>query len=119
MRQGLEMARGGAFEEARQLFERALELNAADPEGWNNLGFVLIRQRDFQRGVEAFRRALRLKPDHVEAHRNLAVALERQGKAREAVHHYRAFLGLSGDSHPDRAEVRRRLAEPESRKSEE
>ena len=109
MDQGLRAAQGGALEEARRLFERALELNAASAEGWNNLGVVLIRQGDVAAGVAALQRALRLKPTHTEAHRNLAVALERQGESLEAARHYLFFLSLSQDGHPDRAEIRRRV----------
>lgn len=109
MDQGLKVAGEGAFAEARGLFERALELNAASAEGWNNLGVVLIRQGDETAGLAAFRRALRLKPTHAEAHRNLAVALERQGESLEAARHYLFFLSLSQDVHPDRDEIRRRV----------
>jgi len=109
MDQGLQAARGGAFEEARGLFERALEVNAASAEGWNNLGVVLIRQGDEAAGLAAFRRALGLKPTHAEAHRNLAVALERRGESLDAARHYLFFLSLSQDVHPDRAEIRRRV----------
>lgn len=118
-RQGLEAARERAFGQAAEIFERALELNPADHEGWNNLGVVLIQQGDLAGGVEAFRRALRLNPAYADAHRNLAVALERQGNSREAIGHYRSFLALSRDGHPDRAGVRRHLGELGVRRGEE
>jgi tetratricopeptide (TPR) repeat protein len=108
---GVSAARARAFDEARGLFERALKVDPADAEGWNGLGVVLIRTGDLGKGVEAFRRAVRLQPRHAEANRNLAVALERQDRSEEAIPYYRAFLAGSGDRHPDRAHVRRRLAE--------
>ena len=108
---GIGASRAGALEEARELFKQGLDTNPANPDGWNNLGVVLVRQGDLAGGIEAIRRALNLKPAHAEAHRNLAVALERQGNSIEAIEHYRAFLALSPEGHPDRAEVRRRLAE--------
>jgi len=118
IRQGFEASRLGAVGEAAQLFRRALELNPVDPDGWNNLGVGLVRQGDLAGGLEAFRRALRLKPAHAQANRNLAVALDRQGKSREAAGYYHSFLALSGEGHPDRAEVRRRLGESGSRAGE-
>lgn len=110
LRQGLDAAQRGAFQEAVQRFERALELNATSVEVWNDLGVVLIRQGDLAGGVRALRRALELNASHAEAHRNLAVALEHQGDPAEAAEHYERFLSLSPENHPDRAEIRRRLA---------
>jgi len=72
---------------------------------------VLVREGDTARGVDAFRQAVRLAPTHAEAHRNLAVALDRQGKPQDAAAHYRAFLSLSGERHPSRDDVIRRLTE--------
>lgn len=109
MGQGIAAARRGALHDARRLFERALELNGASAEGWNNLGVVLIRQGDMAAGIAAFRDALRLNPTHAEAHRNLAVALEHQGEPLEATRHYLFFLSLSQQGHPERAEIGRRL----------
>ena len=109
MGQGIDAARRGALHDARRLFERALELNGASAEGWNNLGVVLIRQGDTAAGIAAFRDALRLNPTHAEAHRNLAVALEHQDQPLEATRHYLFFLSLSQQGHPERAEIRRRL----------
>jgi Flp pilus assembly protein TadD len=109
MGQGIAAARRGALHDARGLFERALELNEASAEGWNNLGVVQIRRGDMAAGIAAFRRALRLNPTHAEAHRNLAVALEHEDEPVEATRHYLFFLSLSQEGHPDRDEIRRHL----------
>jgi Flp pilus assembly protein TadD len=107
--QGLEKAREDALPEAAELLTQAVALRPADAEAWNSLGVVLVRQGQMARGADAFARALRLAPNHAEAQRNLAVVLDRQGRSQAAAAHYRAFLRDSGDDHPARVDVRRRL----------
>ena len=109
--QGLDAAQRGSLADAARLFRDAIARDAGDPEAWNSLGVVLIRQGDRQRGIEALRTALRLEPAHLEARRNLGAALDRQGRREEAIEHYQAFLSLSPSDHPGRGEVRRRLLE--------
>ena len=109
--QGLEAARDGRLADSVALLKRALELRPRDSETWNSLGVVLVREGETAAGAEAFRQSLRFDPDHLEAHRNLAVSLDRLGWPGEAVAHYRAFLRLSGERHPARDDVQRRLAE--------
>lgn len=108
----------GALQEAEDRLRQALQIKPSDPEIWSRLGVVLVRQGETTRGAEAFERAVRLDPGHAEAHRNLAITRDREGRTGEATLHYRAFLRLSRDHHPDRSEVRRRLAEMASGKAE-
>jgi tetratricopeptide (TPR) repeat protein len=104
-------AAGRDWSEASRLFERALAFDPTDLEAWNGLGVTRTRAGQRPAAIEAFREALRLAPDDPETHRNLAVVLEGQGQLREAIGHYNAFLAQSGEDHPGRAAVRRRLAD--------
>lgn len=104
-------AAGRDWSEASRLFERALALDATDREAWNSLGVTRTRAGQRPAAIEAFRQALRLAPDDPETNRNLAVVLERQGQPREAISHYNTFLAQSGEDHPGRAAVQRRVAE--------
>lgn len=108
---GLEAARRGDLADAEQLLRGAIARDGGDADAWNGLGVVLIRQGDREPGLDALRTALRHEPTHGEAHRNLGATLDRLGRRDEAVRHYRAFLSLSGEGHPGRDDVRRRLVE--------
>jgi len=104
-------AAGRDWTEATRLFERALAVDPTDLEAWNGLGVTRTRAGQRPVAIDAFRQALRLAPRDPETNRNLAVVLEGQGQLREAIGHYNTFLAQSGEDHPGRAAVQRRLAE--------
>lgn len=118
MGEGVQAARRGAFADAAALFREAAEIDANDPEAWNNLGVALVRQGDRAKGMEAFRRALRARPEHAEAHRNLGVALDLQGQGLQAAEQYRAFLRHAAAEHRDREDIQRRLRQMGARPGE-
>jgi tetratricopeptide (TPR) repeat protein len=64
--------------EARECFERALQLHASYPEtvpnAWNNLGILSARERNFDAAIEQFRRALEIDPEQSIALQNLGSA---------------------------------------------
>lgn len=75
----------GKFEEAIELWDRALVINPDFPLAHFNLGYVFLQTGRFSEAFDSSRRALTAKPDHVEAALNAAVAaicLERDGEAR-------------------------------------
>jgi Flp pilus assembly protein TadD len=113
--EALRLAERGALSDAERRLRDAVALKPSHAETWNTLGIVLVRLGQTARGAEAFREAVRLAPTHAEAHKNLAVALDRLGQTQEAAVHYRAFLGLSGERHPARDDVARRLVEATDR----
>jgi len=108
---GLHAAEEGDLPGATTLLRRALELKPRDPDTWNSLGVVLVRQGAISEGGDAFTRAVRFDPNHAEGHRNLGIVLDRQGRTRDAVAHYETFLRLSAAHHAARDDVHRRLVE--------
>lgn len=58
------------------------------PEGWYELGVMLLGSDDVEAAVQAFRRALADVPDHAGAQFNLAWALRRLGLLPEAIEAY-------------------------------
>jgi tetratricopeptide (TPR) repeat protein len=71
------------LKEARESFERVLNLQASYPgtipNAWNNLGILSAREGDAAAAIEFFQRALQLDPAHLIALVNLGNAY-RQGK---------------------------------------
>ncbi len=68
---------------ARDLLRQAVRSDAADPEGWYDLGRVAVKQRKPAQAVEFFRRATQLSPDHPGAHYQLGMSLQLAGKEAE------------------------------------
>lgn len=59
---GLELARAGLYEKAREFYERALELGGESPGARHNLAFALLKLGERDAAAASARRALELKP---------------------------------------------------------
>ncbi len=91
---GSELARSGKSQDARPMFERALEINPNYPEAHNNLGGVLYNRNRMDEAIEQFSAAVRLKPDYAAAHLNLGLALHNRGRLQQAVEQYLEAIRL-------------------------
>jgi len=64
--------------EARECFQRALQLHASyqgtPPNAWNNLGILAARKGELDQAIDNFQRALQIDPDHIIALDNLGSA---------------------------------------------
>jgi Flp pilus assembly protein TadD/peroxiredoxin len=87
--------------EARQSFERAVQLHAnypgTLPNAWNNLGIISAREGRTDEAVGYFQRALQLDPDNVTALDNLANAYRQEKRWDDAKSVLRHALQLSPD----------------------
>jgi len=116
--QGLMGITQGADEWAVRSYEKAIELEPANPTLHTELGKVYIYQSDvaaqqmqtedeeaktaaeerrnelLNKAVDAFNKAIELKSDFAPAHFNLALAFDRQGKLKEAIAKMEAVVGL-------------------------
>lgn len=77
---------------AARYFRRAIELDTGFVEAHDNLGKLLVVEKDWEGAADAFAQVLRLRPGLVEARRNLAEALVHLGRAPEAIDLYRKVL---------------------------
>ena len=64
----------GDFDGARANFEKATELDPADPAGWNNLG-NLYEHDDIKKSMKCFAKAIELDPAQSVYYENLAVCV--------------------------------------------
>ena len=102
---GRNYARLGKDDEARDAFERAVDLEPAAAAPHYELGNLLARRQMFDRAVPHYERAVALEPEHLNAHINLAGLHTRQtdyGPAQEVLR--RAVRSL-----PQVADLRYRL----------
>jgi len=74
--------------EARESFERALQLHASYPgtlpNAWNNLGILAAREGRTDEAIRNFQRALQIDPDHPIALENLGSAYRQQKRWEDA-----------------------------------
>lgn len=95
---GISSARNGQWQEAKQLFNRALIDNPHDQAALNGLGVVHFTQADLETAILCFQQVLALNPDHAGTRNNLGNALLKQGKIDAAIDCYRQALALRPDS---------------------
>jgi len=94
------------WENARTLFQHAIQVTKDNYLAHNNLGAALARQGKSIEAVHQYREAIRIMPEYVEAYFNMGAALADQEKYPEAVIAYRRVLGIR----PDFAEAHNNLA---------
>lgn len=81
---GAEALLAGDLGRARELLTTATLIAPRFDRGFNNLGVVLARLRDFDGALAAYRRGLEIDPESVALLTNLAGAYQRTGRATEA-----------------------------------
>jgi tetratricopeptide (TPR) repeat protein len=87
--------------EARECFQRALQLRASYPgtvpNSWNNLGILAAREGNFDLAIQYFRRALQIDPEHSIALRNLGSAYRQKKDWTQAESALERALALNPD----------------------
>ena len=89
-------------EQAKEVYERVLELDPEHIDAHVNLGRVLHEEGAPAAAEQHYRRALELDPEHDTAAFNLGVALEDLGRLRDAIEAYLRALELdpqNADAH--------------------
>lgn len=87
--------RSTVYEDAEILWRDTARQN---PEAWiahNNLGAILVAQRQYDEALQRFERALELKPDLPQAHFNVAEILEHRQEWARAEEHRRALVEIN------------------------
>jgi Flp pilus assembly protein TadD len=84
----------GNLQQARDQFEKALEIKPDDPEALNSVGQILDRQGDIPGAIARFEMAISIAPDRWAYHFNLGHAVGRQGDWTRAADEYREAVRL-------------------------
>lgn len=90
--------REGNDKGAMKHYEKALKIEPDFYPALNNLGALLLRQKDIQGAETAFRKSLKINPDDGEAYVNLGHLLYEDGKYGEALAQLQEGVKRSPDS---------------------
>jgi tetratricopeptide (TPR) repeat protein len=108
---GMDRVRRMQYQEALEIFDKVLSMNATIPEAWNNKGVALFHLGRESEALGAYDKALELDPQYLEALRNKGFVLKRVGRLEDALTCYDAVLRAGGDvlDLESRAEVLARM----------
>ena len=98
--------RQGEVEEARRLYERALEHDPNQPEARYNLANLLEDLGEIELAIAELRKVCAAAPDFADAHYNLGLMLAQLGGTAQAKQHLERYLEL--DAQSDWADARAR-----------
>jgi tetratricopeptide (TPR) repeat protein len=90
-------AKGAPFEDVRQSYEKAIELDPSLSAAMVNLGTLHFHARKFPDSADCYRKALEANPDYALAHFNLGNLYDEQNDYIQASHHYLAALRLDAN----------------------
>ncbi len=103
-----EKTKNNIHDEAAELLEQAIELDAENIRAWDLLGYVRWALKDFTGAEEACHKSLAIKPLGAYARKGLGISLAEQGKVDEGIselHHAMALKPLWIDPVHDLAMV--------------
>ncbi|MDH4228503.1 MAG: tetratricopeptide repeat protein [Nitrospirota bacterium] len=89
------LSTGGDLEEARQVLEKATEINQTDSRSLACLGALDLESRDFAAAITLSEKAVSLNPQNVQAHLNLGLAYMETGRNEEARREVQTVLAQS------------------------
>ena len=84
----------GRVEQAEKAFMRAVKLNPAYADGFNNLGAALQQQGKLEEALIAYSKALSIKPFYAEPYSNMGSIFKDQGKLEKALDAYNKALSI-------------------------
>jgi tetratricopeptide (TPR) repeat protein len=90
----IEAMKNGRYADAVLEWNKALELDATEPQDHNNLGVALMETGKVDQAIEHYRKALKFNPRFSEACNNLGEALAGKGADKEAIVHFEKAVRL-------------------------
>jgi tetratricopeptide (TPR) repeat protein len=94
IKKGLESFNKGRLPEAAEAFQKAAELDPANPVAFNNLGLAYVRMGRTRDAVDAFESAVSLRPTSANFQYNLARIYQLAKNYPKAIEHYQKTVAL-------------------------
>jgi tetratricopeptide (TPR) repeat protein len=95
---GVSRYHAGDYEQARELFEQAVDRDKSFAEAFNNLGLCLTELNEHEDATVAFETAIELNPDLGPGYNNLGYVLFKQQNYEAAIEMYKEAIGRSHDT---------------------
>lgn len=89
------------FQDAKQEYERAIELDGTNADAHNRLGGIHAQSGQMGQAREHFEMAYRIDNNYLEPLINLSVLHNKMGEQAAAVNYYRQFRKAGGQPRPD------------------
>ena len=86
--------KAGRLKDARRLYEETLRVDPDYVEALNNLGVILIHDKDFPAARSSFEKAIRLRPGYVDPYYNLACLHAIKGEISQGLAHLKKAVSL-------------------------
>jgi tetratricopeptide (TPR) repeat protein len=99
--EAMQLAKAGKYQQATQIYKKALKLQPNLNSAHQGLGFALLQLNDFDSAIEQFKEVATREPNNAEAHVNLGVAYYRGGHINEAIAEYQRALTERKGPFPD------------------
>ena len=80
---------------AIQAYQKAIELNPAYIEAYNNLGIIYQELGDFSGAFETYQKAIEINPQYEKAYNNLGILLLFKGRLEEATEAFQKALTIN------------------------
>jgi tetratricopeptide (TPR) repeat protein len=100
--QALALHRQSRLDDARVLYEQALQLQPQHSPAWHLLGIIALQSNQGERARELIEKAILIDPQHAEFHNSLGNALASLGRHEAAIPSYDKAIALN----PDNADTR-------------
>ena len=88
--------REGNLQEAKRLYKESLKLDPGFLDSLNNLGIILINEKDYENGRKHLEKAVRLKPEHPDSYYNLACLFAITGNTGQSLEYLKKAVSLEG-----------------------
>jgi tetratricopeptide (TPR) repeat protein len=83
------------YEEAKEYFKKAMELDSGDPDIVVGLGHCLLNMEDYTEAAPCFKRAIEMAPDEADSYYYLGSCYEKIEQVEEAKSMYKKAIDLS------------------------
>ena len=88
----------GRFEDATNLFKKAIELNPQLTGAYINLGSLYCRLNKYDDALDILKKAEKITPHNSELHNNIGVALEKLNQNEKAFEEYKKAIAINPDN---------------------
>jgi len=89
---GYELEKRGQLDEAKDFYQRSIDLVEHNTLAHNNLGMVAMKQNQPDEALRHFQDAVKADPNNWDARVNLGIVLWQMGRKEEAIEHYREVV---------------------------